>query len=522
MSSNAPHSEDVKQLHGMGYAQELSRRMSGFSNFAISFSIICILAGGITTFAVGFSGAGGGGVALGWLVGGAFAVVVSLAMGQIASAYPTAGGLYHWASILGGRFWGWATAWFNLLGLIFVVSSVDVGVFQLFRDLVLNGIFKVDVSGPAWQATGSGSFPGAIWLVGTAVILASHALLNHFGIRITTILTDISGYLILAVAVVLTLSLLIFSPVPLDFSRLLTFTNFTGDAGGGVWPAHASVFVAFVLGLLLVTYTITGYDASAHTSEETHQAAINVPRGMWQAVLWSVIFGFFMVCSFVLSMPSVTEGAAAGWGVFFYTMSSSRMPTILLDLLYVGIVAANYLCGLAGVTSTSRMMYAFARDGGLPASKALSTISPKYRTPTIAIWVSAALSLASCVYGGAFVVLAAGCAVFLYISYVMPVAAGILAEGKTWTKKGPFNLGALSKINAVLAVIGGLVLIWVGFQPPNHFVGYLIVGLVVVMLILWYGLERRRFAGPPTGEQIAARQASIAEIEAKLEKGAAD
>ena len=58
---------------------------------------------------------------------GLFALVVACSMGQIASAYPTAGGLYHWSSILGGRGWGWTTAWFNLLGLIFVVASVNVG-----------------------------------------------------------------------------------------------------------------------------------------------------------------------------------------------------------------------------------------------------------------------------------------------------------------------------------------------------------------------------------------------------------
>src|SRR5215475_11850186 len=123
--------EDVQQLHSMGYAQELSRRMSGFSNFAISFSIICILAGGITSFQLGFSAAGGASIGIGWPLSCAFSLIVAASMGQIASAYPTAGGLYHWASILGGRGFGWSTAWFNMLGLIFVVSSVDVGLWQI-------------------------------------------------------------------------------------------------------------------------------------------------------------------------------------------------------------------------------------------------------------------------------------------------------------------------------------------------------------------------------------------------------
>ena len=515
MPKDKVQEHDLKQLHGMGYAQELSRRMSGFSNFAISFSIICILAGGITTFAVGFTGAGGGGIGIGWLVGGLFALIVSFGMGQIASAYPTAGGLYHWSSILGGRLFGWITAWFNLLGLIFVVSSVDTGVFQLTRDLVIQGIFKVDVTGAAWQADGV-NFPGIVWLLGAAFIIASHALLNHFGIKLTTILTDFSGYWIFAVAITLTVSLLVFSPVPLDFSRLWTFTNFTGPAGNGVWPQTDSLFIGFILGLLLVTYTITGYDASAHTSEETHDASVNVPKGMWQAVLYSIIFGYLMVCSFVLTMPDVKQGAIQGTGIFAYIMSSSNMPDFLRNILYIGIVISNYLCGLACVTSCSRMMYAFARDDGLPASKFLSHVSTAYRTPTYAIWISALFAFLSCIYGGAFTVLAAGCAVFLYISYILPVVAGLFAEGKSWKEKGPFNLGVLSKPNAVVAILGGLVLAWVGFQPPNQLVGYLIVGLLVVLGILWLVSENKRFEGPPMGDKIKARQKMIAEVESKF------
>lgn len=505
--------DDLKQLHSMGYAQELSRRMSGFSNFAISFSIICILAGGITAFPNGFCSAGGGAIGIGWPIGGLFAMVVALAMGQIASSFPTAGGLYHWSSILGGRAWGWATAWFNLLGLIFVVSSVAVGVFQLFRDLVVSGIFEVDVS--AWSAGSK------IWILGTAGIIATQALLNHYGIRLTTRLTDFSGTLIFVVAIVLTGALLVYSP-RLDFARLVDFTNFTGDLGGGVWPRSNSLFTSFVLGMILVCYTVTGFDASAHTSEETHQASINVPRGMWHAVFWSVLFGYLMVCAFVLAMPNVKTGAAQGWNLFPWLMANSSMPAPLRAALYIGIVICNYLCGLAGLTSCSRMMFAFARDGGLPFSDRLSSVSRAHRTPTVAIWVCALLSLVSCLYGDAFVVLAAGCAVFLYISYVMPVAAGLLAEGKTWKEKGPFNLRGFSKPNAILAIIGGLVLAWVGFQPPNQKVGYLILGMIGVMVVLWYGLERRRFEGPPTGERIEKRQAEIAEIESRFVSGAAD
>ena len=125
--TEADKKEDVKILHGMGYAQELSRGMSKFSNFAISFSIICILSGGINSFAQATSSIGGAGAGIGWIVGCAVSAVFAVAMAQIASAYPTAGGLYHWGSILGNRFTGWLTAWLNLLGLITVMGAINIG-----------------------------------------------------------------------------------------------------------------------------------------------------------------------------------------------------------------------------------------------------------------------------------------------------------------------------------------------------------------------------------------------------------
>ena len=116
----------------MGYAQELSRRLSRFSNFAISFSIICILAGAVNSLAQATSGAGGAALGLGWPLGVIMSGIFGLAMAQIASAFPTAGGLYHWGSILGNRFTGWLTAWFNLLGLITVLGSINVGAYYFF------------------------------------------------------------------------------------------------------------------------------------------------------------------------------------------------------------------------------------------------------------------------------------------------------------------------------------------------------------------------------------------------------
>ncbi len=501
--------KDKQVLHKLGYAQELSRRMNGFSNFAISFSIICILAGGISAFPLAFNATGGGGAFIGWLVGGIFALLVSFSMGQIASAYPTAGGLYHWGSILGGKFWGWMTAWFNLLGLVFVVSSVDVGLYQVFfRDLLLGTVLKMDTS-----AMGNGSLTQHVFV---ALALISQALFNHYGIKLTTALTDFAGYLIFALTIIFIIALFAFSPVAFDFSRLVTFTNYTGDAGGGVVPATSSMFLAFFFGLLYVMYTITGFDASGHTSEETHDAQVNVPKGMWTSVFYSLVFGLVMVGAFVLVMPSMNDAAAAGGGSFFYLWSAvfDNHHTLAV-ILAVGFVIVNYICALAGLTSTSRMMYAFSRDGGLPASNFLSHISTTSRTPTYAIWTAIVIAFASTIYGDAFLVLSTACAVFLYISYVIPVIAGFFAEGKTWKEKGPFNLGTWSKPTAIVSAIGVALLSITGLVPPFQRVLYLTIAMVVILPIIWFAGINKSFEGVPTGDKIKERQKMIAEIEKK-------
>ena len=490
--------EDVKVLHHMGYAQELARRMHVFSNFAISFSIICILAGGITAFPVAYSAGGPFAVVIGWAIGGLFALIVGLSMAQIASAYPTAGGLYHWASILGGRGYGWVCAWINLLGLIFVVASVNVGTYLLFKDLVVTGVFGADTSG--W------GLPHQV--IAVSLIALSQGLFNHYGIRTTTAITDFSGYLILVVAVLLTLTFLAWGAT-FDLSRLTLFINNTGEAGGSFYPEPRTVLVAFLVGLLYPVYTITGFDASAHTSEETINARTSVPKGILHSIFWSLAFGLIMAAAFVLAIPDLAAAAKDGPNSWFNLFNNLPAPVLIKDLLAIGIVVANYCCALAGLTSISRMVFAFARDGGLPASHVLRRVSPVHRTPVPAIWTCAVLSVAVTLYSPAFAALAVGCAMFLYVSYAFPIAAGIVAEGKTWTEFGPFRLGIFSKPVAVIVLIGTVFVVYAGIQPPFDILINYAIGLIVLLLVIWFGFERKRFQGPPIGEMIAKRQAEI-------------
>lgn len=509
--SDKEHHEDVKILHGMGYAQELSRSMSKFSNFAISFSIICILSGGINSFAQAISSVGGAGAGIGWIVGCLISGMFALSMAQIASAFPTAGGLYHWGSILGNRFWGWLTAWLNLLGLITVLGAINIGTAYFFA-----GTF-----GSMFGFTGS---DGQV-VVFVAVITIIQAIFNHIGIKATTFLTDISGYIIFATTAVLVLACLFFAPA-IDISRLWTFTNYSGEIGGNVFPQSDSMGYLFLLCLLLPVYTITGYDASAHTSEETKNAATSVPKGIVTAVFWSSIVGWVMICAITLAIPDLATAAGQGWGMFFATMDAI-LPAGLKMALYFFIFIAQLLCGLATVTSASRMLFAFSRDDGVPgASKALSTVSPKYRTPVNAIWTATVLCILYVIMAmmikvgetSIYVIVVNSTLVFLFLSFTIPLVAGLFAYGTSrWPTPGPWAMSAgVYKLVTVLSVVGMAVILYIAVAPPNERVLYVVLGFIALALVMWVLVENRRFEGPPTGDRIAARKAAIAAAEAAV------
>jgi amino acid transporter len=506
--SDKDQHEDIKVLHGMGYAQELSRSMSKFSNFAISFSIICILSGGINSFAQAISSVGGAGAGIGWIVGCVLSGMFALAMAQIASAFPTAGGLYHWASILGGRFAGWLTAWLNLLGLITVLGAINIGTAYFFA-----GTF-----GASFGFTGTDGQVVAF----VAVITIIQALFNHLGIKVTTMLTDVSGYIIFATTAVLVVACLAFAPA-IDISRLWTFTNYSGEAGGNVFPQSDSMGYLFLLCLLLPVYTITGYDASAHTSEETKSAATSVPEGIVKAVLWSSVIGWVMICAITLAIPDLAVAAGQGWGMFYATMDAI-MPAGLKTVLYLGILIAQLLCGLATVTSASRMLFAFSRDDGMPVgSKALATVSPKYRTPVNAIWTATVLCILYVVLAlsikvegtSIYVIVVNSTLVFLFLSFTVPLVAGLFAYGTTkWPNPGPWAMSAgVYKLVTILSVIGMGVILYIAIAPPNERVLWVVLGFIALALIVWVAFEGRRFKGPPIGDEVKKRAAAIAAAE---------
>jgi amino acid transporter len=271
----------------------------------------------------------------------------------------------------------------------------------------------------------------------------------------------------------------------------------------------------FLLGLLLPVYTVTGFDASANTSEETVGASHAVPKAIVRAVLVSGLAGWVMLCTFVLAMPDMHEAAVQGPNALTWMMGKV-LPNPLPLLFYVALVMAQYLCGLATLTSASRMVYAFARDGGLPFSHWLRQVSVNHRTPSPAIWTVAVLSILFMISTDVYATMTVICSLFLYISYAVPIGLGLFSYGRSWTEMGPWTLGAWYRPLAAICLLSCGLFFVIGIQPPND--KALMVTLITgaVMAAVWFGYIRKVFHGPPIGREVEARQAEIEEVERKV------
>jgi amino acid transporter len=188
--------------------------------------------------------------------------------------------------------------------------------------------------------------------------------------------------------------------------------------------------------------------------------------------------------------------AAQGEGAFLSIMNGV-LPRALVVGFVVAIVLAQYLCGLATVTSASRMAFAFARDGGLPFANAIAWVCPRRRSPVVAIWTVSLASILFTVHTPVYATITAVCTIFLYLSYVLPTALGAWAYGRSWTAMGPWDLGRLYQPLAVFSVIGCLVLIIIGMQPPNERSVWVVGTTSLALFVGWFGMARHRFPGPP-------------------------
>lgn len=497
---------DEQRLHELGYAQELARTMSGFSNFAVSFTIISILSGCLTLYGYGLNTGGPVLIVWGWPFVGLMTLTVALAMAEVCSSYPTAGGLYYWAAKLSpthGAAWSWFTGWFNFLGQVAVTAGIDFGAATF-----LNAFLDLQF--------GFAATPGHTVLL-FGLILLLHAGLNIGGVRLVSLLNDVSVWWHIVGVLVIVGALIV---VPdRHQSTSFVFTHFVNNTGWG-----STVYVA-MLGLLLAQYTFTGFDASAHMTEETKNASVAGPRGIVMSVVVSLIAGWVLLIGVTYAIQDYagTTGTSTGVPpaqVFIDAVGSTGGKLLLLIA-----IGAQLFCGMASVTANSRMIYAFSRDGALPGSRLWHQINPRTRTPTNAIWLAAGaaflLGLPYLVNAAAFFAITSIAVIGLFIAYVLPVYLRLrLGDG---FEAGPWSLGRWSRPIGIVAV-GWVAFISVLFMLPTtspvtrSTFNYTPLAVLAVLGFAggWWLLSARKwFTGPKvqgTPEELAAVERELGAV----------
>ena len=484
---------DEERLAQLGYKQELERRMSGFQNFAISFTIISILSGALTLYGHGINYGGPMQQAIGWPIVSLFVLIVALSMAELASAFPTAGGLYWWASKLGGPVWGWFTGWFNLIGQVAITAGIDYGA-ATFTTALLNLWFGYDNSNH-----------NIIYVY--AAILILHATLNILNVRLVGVLNHISAYWHV-VGVLVIAAVLIFVPdnhqsVNFVFTETLNNSGLTGIA----------FFFIFLLGFLQAQYTYTGYDASAHMSEETREASRSAARGVVNSVLVSAIAGYILIMSLTFAIQDLPAVADAGSFAAVEVLDQALSEHAAEFLLFIAVVGQLF-CGMSAITSASRMLYAFSRDRAVPGHGFWSKLNASH-VPAHAVVLIAFLAFVLALpawSGDAFFVYAAVTSVAtigLYIAYILPIYLRFRA-GDSFDP-GPWSLGPRYKVINILAML------WVTFicilfilpltdaaVPWNDDFDYksmnyapIAIGVTIIAIAAWWHLSAKKwFKGP--------------------------
>ena len=548
--------QDIHELHQLGYAQELFRTMGGFSNFAISFSIISILTGAVILYDYGLAWAGTAAVLIGWPLVTVFVLTIAASMAEIASAYPTAGGLYYWASKMKSKNWGWWTAWLNLIGQFAIVAGINFAAAFFLNQTIISPL-----TGGAYENTTeilaiSGTLVISGQLLTMAILMAVQLVLNVVGINVVAFLNQVSVWWHIVFVALIAGSLFILGTKSTEVDAGLTLFAIQPQDTLGSWEirippwagvdpdtsaplfllsmgaasTYAPVFVAFFFSLLLANWTYTGYDASAHVAEETVGARVASAWGLFLSVAVSAVVGFIFLLALTLHLPDLTPlfgqlDDPAKYSQYYFG-DNAAVNYILTENLGAGlgglfggaIAIAMSFCGLSSVASAGRMLYAFARDDGLPASGWLKKVSHKYRTPAnslVAMVVGAfILSVVAFMAGGgtAIVIVTAISTIFLYAAYGLTIYLGLTTTG--WLQHRVWSLGRWSRPIAMIAVFWVIVLMVLFSFPTSGNISITFMLIVLAALVVYYLLwAQSRFKGP----QIHGGEAQLSEIEKEFE-----
>ncbi|MCJ1378935.1 hypothetical protein MMC17_002034 [Xylographa soralifera] len=485
---------DEEVLVALGYKQEFKRDFSLLSTFSVSFSVLGLLPSIASTLSYNLAYSGPAGSVWGWVVAGVLIQFVALSMAEICSSMPTAGGLYYASAVLAPEGWGplcsWITGWSNFLGQATGPCSVNYALSSMI-------LTAAEIANPDYTAQ---TFH---------VYLLLLALLIFEGL-LTMNSTKFIGRLNVAGTVANIIALVIFviwMPVG-SINTPKTNSNefvWTEIINGTEWPSG----FAFMMGFLSVIWTMSGYDAPFHLSEECSNANIASPRAIVLTAQLGLYLGWAVILVIAYTVQNIPDVVDGQYGQPMGSLCLQVLgPKAGLALFSLNIIA-QFFVGQGCTVASSRVVYAYSRDGALPGSRWLKKVNHRTHTPVNAVWfvltLGALLGLlmfASPVAIGA--VFSIG-AIAQYVAFTLPIALKLFVVGDKF-RPGPWHLGRFSKPVGLVAC--GYVLLMVpvlcfpavkgaDLNTLNMNYTCLIYGGVMSLALLWYAVDARKwFKGP--------------------------
>ncbi|MBN3458740.1 amino acid permease [Mycobacterium sp. DSM 3803] len=516
-------------LAELGYKAELERSWSGFHNFAISFSVISILSGPFISFFIGWNNGGPMAISWGWPIVSALILVVGLCMGELVSAMPTSGGMYFWAAKLGSLRSSYFTGWLDFLGLLAIVAAVSYGAAS-FIDITLSAFSET------WAAGYSLTRLFLIF-IGVLVIVT---LLSIFSSHLLAIFNSISVWWhVVGVAAIIAILIIVpdhHASVSEVFTQRINNTGMFGGSTSGI----GFLLLVLPLSVILPQFTVTGYDASCHMSEETVGAAGSAAKGIWQAILFSAIGGWILLLSFLFAVQDADAVSAGGGSVV--TVLNQALGAPWIGIVLVVSTVGQCFCAMACMTSTTRMLFAFSRDGAVPGARFWTRLNskgvPLYSVALVAV-LAIVLTLPALVevdVNGAPVPVAFNAVVSigvvgLYLAFAIPIYQR-WRKGSAF-KAGSWNLGRKYKWLCVIAFVEIGITTVIAMLPTSSggvpwgesfewkYVNYtplVVGGTLLALWLAWQVRVKHTYTGPRSTINLPEGVRSADELELEYEE----
>ncbi|TGE35048.1 amino acid permease [Desulfosporosinus fructosivorans] len=405
--------KDICDLNRLGYAQELYRTIGGFSNFSITFSVISILSGLLFLYSDGQGPAGNWNIWV-WVMVCVFQIILALALGEIASIYPLAGGVYKWTERLSNnQSIGWVCGYFSIIGWIACTAGIEFGMGTFLA-------FYLGLDKTPWMILGM-----------TGIIILLHSSINIYGIRIVAWFNDFSVNVHIMGVVILVSLLLIFG----QRNSLRSVFSIKHSLNG-------SIVANFAQPLLMSAWTLMAFDASASVSEESINPSKVVPWGMFYAVVMSALLGVILLVSLNLALPDLKQPIDNNMPFSLYVIQQAIGHT-MFEFIMSFILMAQFAAGLSSQTVLIRILYSFSRDQGLPLSKTWRRVSSRYDTPIYSVFLAATLTFILILLTRNLYFIASLSTMGIYSSYVITLGTAIWGHRKIKENYGSFYLGKL-------------------------------------------------------------------------------